>query len=199
MKTATMPLQEKFMFSVYKKLIDPFIEEYGDIKILVGDWIQRDEIHPFAAIWKGKQSKPFQRFIYRSNEERNNAIKKAKNTSDERIAYKDEKRLKRANSKPNFEVGDVFVSSWGYGQTNVDAYQVIEKPSVHFAIIQPIALESVPDTQGHDCENVRPIKNSFLNYEPTRKKVVDGTIKINSFAWANKWDGKRDFYKSWYY
>ena len=113
--------------------------------------------------------------------------------------------------KPQFEVGDIFVASWGYGQTNVDAYQVVEKPSAHYAILKPIAMKPVEGSEGMDCCRVVPVKDSFCAKEthdsfwedkdkPFRKKVsVYGHITLDTFASAYKWDGKATFYNSWYY
>ncbi|PPK98983.1 hypothetical protein [Parapedobacter indicus] len=67
------------------------------------------------------------------------------------------------------KLGDIFVESWGYEQTNVDAYQVVKvnKASV---ILREICLETVEST-GWASDNVKPVKDSFVSDE-TYIKIV---------------------------
>jgi len=88
-------------------------------------------------------------------------------------------------------VGDIFVSSWGYDQTNVDFYQVVKTlPSM--IIIREIEKQLVRG-RGEPTEYVMPMVNKFIGV-PLRKKVQDyqgrAYVRLNSFSSAHKWDGK---------
>jgi len=89
-------------------------------------------------------------------------------------------------------VGDVFASSWGYDQTNVDFYQVL-KVSDKAVMIQEIESETV-EKCGDMSEYVRPILGKFkANSKPFRRLVKmwsdqDVYIKIASYEYAHKTD-----------
>jgi hypothetical protein len=97
--------------------------------------------------------------------------------------------------------GDVLYSSWGYDQTNIDFYEVKEvKPSGKMVVIQKMADSSTPE-KGFMTAEKMPVfgKNEG---DPMLKKVGvnwDGkpSIKIESYAYAQLWDGKPKSY-SWY-
>jgi hypothetical protein len=79
-----------------------------------------------------------------ARDERSNAIK----------AYK-------ANTPNPWQVGDLAYTSWGYDQTNVDLYQVVDVKSRTKIIVRPIGGESV-DTH-YMQGKCRAIKDTFLN------------------------------------
>lgn len=88
-------------------------------------------------------------------------------------------------------VGDIFVSSWGYDQTNVDFYQVIKTTPKTIALRQ--IAKQVTRKRGEPTEYVMPIANKFQG--PTlRKKLKEYNgqpyVSLSSFASAYKWDGK---------
>ncbi len=61
----------------------------------------------------------------------------------------------------NVKVGDLFCMSWGYDQTNIEFFQVV-RTSANSVWVREIAARSVPGSQGFMCENVTPVKDSFL-------------------------------------
>jgi hypothetical protein len=103
---------------------------------------------------------------------------------------KAERKAKKAEASANHgvQVNDVFRSSWGYDQTNIDYYQVIAVTG-KTATIRKIAQlsESTEYLQG----NCVPAVNHFIG-EP-RKKLIQklstdscAFVKINSFSNAYK-------------
>jgi hypothetical protein len=115
----------------------------------------------------------------------------------ERAAAKKERTTMARNS---VIVDDIFVSSWGYEQTNVDAFQVVEKIGNATVVLRPIACRTVEGTEvSHGmAQNVVPVHNAFIGEEKITKRITEYGIKINSYSSAFQWDGKRDFYNSWY-
>ena len=56
--------------------------------------------------------------------------------------------------------GDIFVASWGWEQTNIDAYQVIaKKGDCH---LREIAVASVEGSEGFMSDRVVPVKDEFI-------------------------------------
>lgn len=63
---------------------------------------------------------------------------KAKETASKPVKAKEAKPVKRNH---NVKVGDVFYTSWGYEQTNVDFFQVIELRGSSSALVRQVYLE----------------------------------------------------------
>ena len=114
----------------------------------------------------------------------------------ERAAAKKEATTMARNS---VIVDDIFVDSWGYEQTQVDAYQVVEKIGNATIVLRPIACRTVEGSEGRDCQNVVPVFGAFTSEETFTKRIGEYGIKMNSYSNAYQWDGKREFYNSWYY
>ena len=110
-------------------------------------------------------------------------------------------------------VGDIFVMSWGYDQTNLNWFQVT-RASDKGVFVREIRPMSIPNSQGLMCENQVPVPDSFLSdsqwvgkkkevgcfkdNSETFRKLKDGRyFSFNSRYFASRWDGKPK-YCSWY-
>lgn len=118
------------------------------------------------------------------------------------------------------KVGDFFVASWGYEQTNIDFYKVVgltpkgvkiqawqsaqidgKGSPYQDAVIPGDGARTVRDhsacTSGMDfwerqaavVERPAPVETKRLNTAGGWK----ASVKINSFAWAYKWDGSTQY------
>ena len=81
-------------------------------------------------------------------------------------------------------VGDLFYSSWGYEQTNIDFYQVVALKGAHTAVLREIGCEYIG---GFGMTgNKRPLRNHFTSEETytvrTRKSryYQDGRVEIKA-------------------
>lgn len=95
------------------------------------------------------------------------------------------------------KVGDVFYSSWGYDQTNVDFYKVVAKTK---ARIKVVAIGKIRDEGESGCDHVRPNK-TVEGSEVMTKTVraaswrsdfdpeVDSFFTVSSYASASRWSG----------
>lgn len=114
--------------------------------------------------------------------------------------YKAERKAKRAAEKveavANVKEGDIFVSSWGWEQTNVDAYQVVAKKGATVTL-REIGLESVEGSEGFMSDRVRPVKDAFIG-EEFKKRITGRHIKISDCQTASPMGDREDFYRSWY-
>ena len=102
--------------------------------------------------------------------------------------YDEKQELKK--NKPNVKVGDIFINSWGYDQTNVNYYQVTKrlKSSVK---IRGIGKKSVGDS------DVMPVKGSFTGKEEMRRILPRGGIKTE-YGWASKYKkGSKNYVTPW--
>lgn len=105
-------------------------------------------------------------------------------------AEKLEAKLIRSEARKQFThkltPGAILVGSWGYEQTNVDFYEVVEVPSPKSVRVLKIASQAVPG--GSD---VVPVVGRYLEVDPHLHRVtVDNTVKIKDYIVLVVWDGK---------
>ena len=112
---------------------------------------------PHACMFGGKRSKPDSHYYYRSVEARDKAVEDyfdgIQASADRKAAYKAKQKAEKEKAVESIKVGDIIVCSWGYDQTNVEFYQVVEKKGVTCKV-QEIGQKVVEETQG--CDYVRP-------------------------------------------
>jgi hypothetical protein len=99
---------------------------------------------------------------------------------------------------PVVKVGDIYVSQWGYDQTNVDYYQVMQVKSKTAVLAQigcnktytgPMNGTCVPDT-------------SVVGRKAIAKRILalneDETyFRLNSFSSAFRWKGETNSFSEW--
>jgi len=99
---------------------------------------------------------------------------------------------------PVVKVGDIYVSQWGYDQTNVDYYQVMQVKSKTAVLAQigcnktytgPMNGTCVPDTSvwGRQLITKRILA---LNEDETY-------FKLTSFSSAFRWKGETNSFSEW--
>lgn len=94
------------------------------------------------------------------------------------------------------KLGDIFVSSWGYEQTNVDFFEVVKVTPKGVGIVE-IGKQSIGDTGGPSVKVV-PVPGSAGKGAPVKSKQVRDTggtkrIRINSYSTARLWDGQPEY------
>ena len=113
---------------------------------------------------------------------------------------KAERKAKRAAERAaaieSVKEGDIFVASWGWEQTNVDAYQVVEKKGATVTL-REIALESVEGSEGFMSDRVVPVKDCFIG-DAFKKRITGRGINISDCQYASPMGDREDFYRSWY-
>lgn len=146
--------------------------------------------YPAAICFVGRAINPTWHYRFKNSEQRQAEVTK---TFANIQAWKDAKAARKAkaleaSANHGVKVGDVFRSSWGYDQTNVDYYQVlsVSNKTATFCKIARLA-ESNGYLQG-DCV---PAPNQFIG-KPFKKLIQKSSlessayIKIYSFANAYK-------------
>jgi len=156
--------------------------------------------YPQAKIWKGKSLKPMH-YSFTSVEKREAWIAEQKKDDAVDTAYKnkrkEDKKIAAVKTREQYQVGQILVTSGGYDQTNVNFYQIIERPSEAIAIVQEISAEPIPGTQGFMCEHVKPVRNAFMG-KPMRKVIGPYGISGLGFGSANIYTDDSSHYSSWY-
>lgn len=89
-------------------------------------------------------------------------------------------------------VGDVFVSSWGWDQTNVDFYKVVAKTGARVKVVK-IGKIAVSDDDHRSSVSVIP--NKTVTEGPVMTKAIragyggEAYFKVETYAYARRWDG----------
>ena len=108
-------------------------------------------------------------------------------------------KLNAAKLANNVKVGDIFVDSWGYEQTQVDFYEVVAKPTAKTVVVRPIAGQTVEGSEGHDCRRVSAVAGAFVGEEMKKRLDNYGGFKTSSFSSARPTTAQETFHNSWYY
>lgn len=154
-------------------------------------------------MWRPKGTRPSANYIFNKLESRENYIAEQVRFQKERQErIENRKREERGTEEQvaAVKVGDIFVNSWGYDQTNLDFYQVVEKNG-RMLTLREVAQESVPGTGGFMSEQRVAVRGRFLeNSKPIRKvvKFSNGAPYLPMpFGSCSKWGGESQ-YRSWY-
>jgi hypothetical protein len=104
-------------------------------------------------------------------------------------------------SERKVKVGDIFVASWGWDQTNIDFYKVVRLIGKTMALLQPIGYRPVPGSEGFMCDKVQPDPDKEIG-DPIRR-VVEGRgdfvgARIDSVSYASPCPPDHKAYRSWY-
>ncbi len=109
--------------------------------------------------------------------------------------------------KTGVEVGDIFVSSWGYDQTNISYYQVVGITASGKSVKVTQIAQKITEhgTQGTDV--VFPVCNAFVDETVQTLKLHDVqwrenekpyyAIKLSSFEHAYLYEGGGNTQTSW--
>lgn len=152
-----------------------------------------------AAMFFGSQTKPAWNFIFRNVEAMEKRVREGFTARQEAKAHKatrsTERKQRNAEARAKVQVGDIYRTCWGYDQTNVEFFEVIEVRGAH-AILREIA--SASHDNGHGSESCVAQSGAYLEPrfegdkrgQPLRRLIQDGHIKIDDVRTGWPW-GKR--------
>lgn len=180
------------------------IPEYG-IEIFVGDgpnamgYVGKSQYHSF--FYKFANAEKMEAYL--TNWVRN-VTDNIQHKRDVKAKVKD--LSKSLNASEHFKVGDYVVNTWGYGQTNVDFYKVIEILPKSIRVRQ-VYNKTVEGSEGYMSCNVVPSEEVMENKAPRLLKLKISYYNSNpevaicnpeSYYYFRKWSGKEQ-YCSWYH
>ena len=172
-----------------------------NVKIVTYEVDVRGVAKPAAAIFVGNAFNAESRYFYRSIEARQEEIDRVVAREKSRATERQKKIDARKAFVPTAKAGDIFVSSWGYEQTNVDFFllESIKGKTGTFVKIGQYQVEGSEGSGGMSCE-VMPSPETIIGERFTKRiGVTMGTESfMNDSKYVAKWSGKSK-YKSWYY
>lgn len=177
--------------------------EYDDVKAVI--YLYTVEYGPYAGkpaavAFSGKRQKPDSHTSFTDEAHRSRRIESYIEGLRANKKWKDDQKAERVAFEHDYKVGDILTCSWGYEQTNIDFYQVIEVKTAKTIVIQEIAQETVEhDTRMYSGKCIaRP--DCFLDQsEPMTKRVQPGgSVSVHGFTYASRWDGQPRYFSNDY-
>jgi hypothetical protein len=149
----------------------------------------------------GTAGKPDFHYTFRTPEQRRKHIDEWRLRIADHIDRMNERKLARKAFVNPLKVGDILYSSWGYEQTNIDYYQVVESKG-NFVIVRQVRADR--EDTGWLQGTCTPRKDDFCigaNYKPLRRIVLSygcgPYINITNYASASLWDGKPNYWTAY--
>lgn len=164
---------------------------YKTLPIVIGFHKQADGRCELKA-WRGTADKPAFYYLFRDEAKARKYVTEYEAKVGEvetwKAGKKNERVAKRSALKAcdHYAIGDVLYSSWGYDQTNVDFYQVVEVKAKS-VVIRPIK-ENNSDNGGPYGGKTAPRRNEFCG-DPMLKHL-DENGRVPGRYGISKWDGK---------
>ncbi|USQ15521.1 hypothetical protein J2N86_15970 (plasmid) [Legionella lytica] len=98
--------------------------------------------------------------------------------------------------KHPLQIDSILYSSWGYDQTNINFYQVIQLVGNSTVVLRELAQE-IDTSPNSFIGKTKPILNQFIG-EAFRKRLREnGIVRIESFINAYPWNGSSRNYSSY--
>ena len=151
----------------------------------------------YAMGFQGRAQKPAFNYRFNSSERMYEFIQGWVEKMENIVQLKEERKEKAKADKKEMadkvKVGSFFYSSWGYDQTNVNFYKVIEKKGVTVKLVEvaPVVVSS-----GYS-DSVIP-SNEIIG-EPMTKRLNQYGVKISYVQTGRLYDGKPKHRTNSYY
>jgi len=156
-------------------------------------WFYEEGGKPYGIAFRGKGQRPLWHHWFRGDIDRQRKTDKTITNRKGSIAYKTDRAAARKAFKHSLKVGDILDSSWGYDQTNIDFYEVIDVLD-GMVVVRKIAQRVVSTHEG-GSEHVVPVPGKFVG-PPLRKRVREGNSITVDDHYASPWDGSSRYQTS---
>ena len=145
----------------------------------------------------GRARKPAWRYRFVSMERRDIYIERFFDQVQRLQDRRQVRRAERTEFRTALVVGDILFTTWGYEQTNVNFFQVIEVlPSGRSVRLRALKSEIKEHSRGAMCGVSTPIRDQFEG-DPMLKRVIPGDRCASEYGNLGKWEG-RPVSCSWY-
>lgn len=148
--------------------------------------------------YSGKRLRFDFHYVFRSENAASTYIEKWVAGLEAAQKNKQNKKETKRNFTHDFKVGDLLCSSWGYDQTNVDFFQVVEVVSGKSIKISEIQGECSEEI-GFCTAYKKPIVDAFVGKVMLKRVNHLGYVRINDVCVASRYEkSKKGKMFSWY-
>ena len=134
----------------------------------------------------GKAGKPLWHHWFGTSASRLKMITDSIASRKAHLKYREERTGARKDFKHTLKVGDVLYTSWGYDQTNVDFYEVVETKAKSVVVCK-IGSREVEAKQ--NLSYVAAVTGKCYGKSSVHRVGEGNSVKIDDH-YAHKWDGK---------
>lgn len=180
-------------------LLKAVVTEYPDAGLRAGKYELNGRYN--MIIFAENRKYPLCHWAFETPERRdeylNQVLDKALGEKADAKARRAEDAARARRFAESLKAGDILASSWGWEQTNVDFYEVVDVKGMTVAL-REIGRDIVET--GFMSGKTTPRPGEYKGKTFTRRVLGCGdvpTVNIRSFASARLWDGK-PHYVSWY-
>jgi len=147
------------------------------------------------AVFGKTGARPRYHYRFRSNSEMTDFMQRRINEANLE-AEREKIRIHRdLEESQKFKPGTILYSSWGYEQTNIDFYQIIERKG-QFVTLQEIGSEKTYEEWG-DRGRCKPDPKVLIG-DPFRKKISqNASIRLTSYSFAQLYEGRPLYWSSY--
>lgn len=145
---------------------------------------------PSAMCFIGSAGRPAWRHYYHNAKSREAAIARQIESCKVQAEYMAKRKAAVKTGAQKIEVGHVFVTCWGYDQTNIEFFKVIAKKGETMLIVQEV--EQIETNRGDEVSmtgRAVPGENFAARSKPYTVRAGDGRITVEGHS-ASLWDGK---------
>lgn len=144
---------------------------------------------PAAMVFYGKQSKPAAHYSYASEAKRAERVAAYFSHRQQIVSYKATRRAERSAKPRMVEVGALYYTSWGYDQTNIDFYEVVELVGTKSAKVRKISgMDASNGNEPWMTGKAIPAAGQFKG-EAQLVRVTGDAFKVDG-NYAHRWDGR---------
>lgn len=140
----------------------------------------------YGIAFAGKAGKPLWHHWFGTAASRLDMIKRSIAGRQARLKWREERTGARRDFKHTLKVGDVIYTSWGYDQTNVDFYEIVEAKSKSVVVCK-IGSKTVESRQ--NISYVVPSIGTCRGKTSLHRVGEGNSVKIDNH-YAHKWEGK---------
>ena len=142
-----------------------------------------------AMAFDGRKFKPVFKFGFFSEKAREQRVTQYFERVRRNEGFTKAHKAKKA-APHNLELGHVFYTMWGYEQTNINFYQVIEIKGAKTVVLRE--LKQIRNATGDMQGTCAPALDDFCDdSKPIMRRVgADKQVKISDCQFGRLWDGK---------
>lgn len=151
---------------------------------------------PFAMVFVGKADKPLWHYRFKTAERRDRAVLQAFENRREALKRNADRRAERKAWVPDYKVGQVLRTCWGYEQTNVEFFEITEIRG-KYAILRELAQARAETGWAQGKCAPLPGEYAAPRYQgddrgaPIRRLMQQHGIKIDDVRTAYRVDTER--------
>lgn len=149
---------------------------------------------PCAAVWSEKGYKPQYRYAFKDEPQRSEFIQTLKTKEVQREEEKRARMKTYEKEKTQYQKGQILACSWGYEQTNINFYLILERKGDFVTIVE---IGQHRKETGFMSGEAMPDRSRIIG-EPMRRKITQyATINLASYKYCALWEGKPMYWSSY--